>query len=177
MLIFETLVVTANLVTDSSSDAVGITVTGPMINPLNYGRFAKGDNFQVLSIGLIAPEGLTLSGLITQPNKPYFGLYGGELSTPINYFTLNIFSMKPSVAKDYIYILSENMDVSVMGLSQYSSYIRGSTGESVQNDFAIYLEQSNIYFSMIGLPSSLNNKVITIYPYIKIAHNFPLTRI
>jgi hypothetical protein len=131
---------------------------------------AMGDNFRVLSCGLILPESFTFLKRATVASLPLYGLLiRGSPSTDIYY--------SPSFSGSEFYLPMENYEfvLDVFCNCAYT-YKGGAPASNLQKEnfyFTYYAGDINV--SMLGVPATLNLKTFYIIPFIKILHNTELT--
>lgn len=170
-----------------------VDTTGPLFKPVAYPApvpvdyltagdytcvFTKGDNFVLMSGGLVMPLSFQIDRGQGVAQWPYIRFYMYAYGQT----TGNIYKLKEvsgAGATPSFYMPMENYDspVDIFIDIQNQDPVGGQYLKN--EDFTIGVSQA-LYFtnvSMAGIPASLNATTQFILPYVKILHNFPLTNI
>jgi hypothetical protein len=143
-----------------------------LFNANGLASFINGDNFSILSAGLVFPESFT-------PWKDPADL--GILGLPVdNIFIQGIsadFYHIDVIGKvDNLFVPMENFELNT------DVFVRCKKQENVAHpgtflneNFYLVTDNSNtIKISMKNVPAAFNGKIFSITPFFKILHNFPL---
>jgi hypothetical protein len=163
---------TVNTAVDYVATAFPAAPPLTLFNANGKGTFTNGDNFSILSAGIIFPEAFT-------PWKDPADL--GILGLPVN----NIFIKGASGDFYHIDVIGDvdnlflpmenfelNMDIFVKCKNQENI---AHPGTFLNENFFLVTDNTNtIKVSMKGIPAALNGKVLSIQPFFKILHNLPL---
>lgn len=163
----------ANNAVDSVLTAYKPATNGQLFNADNHKTFRAGDNFTIISAGFIMPESYTLwknmadiapGDAMQRTNWRLWGTSGDLYTIDGLGSGANIFFPMES----YELILDININVPAQ---RNLSHSPGFLTES------FYLEVlfTSMKISQRGQPAAFNTKEFIITPFIKIAHNFPLT--
>jgi hypothetical protein len=144
--------------------------------------FAQGDNFTILSFGIIMPLSFQFDRRVTLGNTPIFAIsFYGVGQTSGNGYYFNEISSQQS---GYLYITVENYDIALdlfidlqnqppAGIAP-PTYIKNEEFNlNMEINFNVY-PFSGIGISMAGVPASLDGTVQTVTPYMKLLHNYPM---
>lgn len=162
-------------VTDVAVSSGSIVLYNPALNAL----FQKGDNFRILSYGVVFPEAYTtwvntsaadvhnqiiLLAVASPSGDLYqieaFGNSDGRLHFPMENFDLPL----DAFVDARISITKQNPPHNYLG---ENFYLRVTFMSGI----------NTIRVSMAGIPDSEHDKVYPVFPYIKIMHNQDLTAI
>ena len=159
-----------------------------LLNVAGYHTFEVGDNFTILSYGIVLPLSFQLDRSLNlspgtdpyQLTSPTFGMtllaHGIITNAPYSLREVSSFEGSRSLC-----LIMENFDTAA------NIFINIQNQEEVLEhnikDEPFYLEMTlyglgeveDIAVSMAGVPDSLNGTRQYITPYIKVVHNFPLT--
>jgi hypothetical protein len=142
---------------------------GRLINFPGKQKFQAGDSFKLLSLGLVMPESTTLSKGILWLPLPYMSLQAeGAVSTEIY--------SSPNFSGGQLFIPSENMELVLNTFydCKDSFQVAHPTIYLTSEQFYLIGSIGNINVSMLGIPVSMNGKVLTIGMFYKILHTLPL---
>ena len=177
---------------DSPSFVANTSASGvPLLNPTNsiftplgllgYGylknadgkyRFNQGDNINLLSMGLVMPEGFLLSSsdALSQADMIKIQLLLQSVSTPGDVFKINNFQDQALPFVNY-----------EIPLGQFIEPTKASQTLSpfplLQDAFSLIFTMFNTgalqLVSMLGVPSLYNGKAFYAPFFVKISHNYP----
>lgn len=150
----------------------------PVVDPTaNNGEqlatFLNGDCFTILSAGFILPEAFTAwrnkaDYVAPKLSLPRILIYLKGVTTGF-YYSLNVF------AADNVFVPLENLETGLDVFVDVTQLLSNTIPPHLLNEnFTIQLSVQPFNVSMIGAPGVLNGKVLTVLPFIKVAHNFPL---
>jgi hypothetical protein len=166
-----------------------VDTTGPLYVPIVYpagpplkylitgdGKytFAKGDNFVIMTCGLVMPLSFQLDR--SNVTWPYirFSMNAFGVTTGKTYILKEI---SGSGAAPVFYLPMENYDVSmdVFIDIQNQDPVAGDYLKNETFTIGVSLDLYLTDVSMVGVPAALNAKDMFVTPYVKILHNFALT--
>ena len=127
----------------------------------------KGDNFSILSAGLLLPEAFTLYKNSGIKSLPTFGIRMQGVTSGATY-NIDAFGFVNLVS-----VPMENhetaFDLFVDCSKQYRNAVLPL--HYLDENFLIYTDSASFKISMLGVPAALNGKVFPIIPFIKVSHN------
>jgi hypothetical protein len=142
---------------------------GRLINFAGKQIFQAGDSFKLLALGIILPEATTLfKGPLWLP-LPYMSLQAeGAVSTEIY--------SNPNFSSGQLFLPSENMEfvLNTFYDCKDSFQMAFPTIYLTSERFYLIGAIGNINVSMLGIPVSLNTKLLQIGMFYKILHTLPL---
>lgn len=144
-----------------------------LANGFNHSLFAKGDSFILLSYGVMLPENFTF-WMGTSSPMPSISLFGNDIASGIPIpFSLPCFKyFNPAL---YASVLTEeNKEHEIDGFCNYNDFKHGA----VKVSGAFFLScnfHDNINISMLNVPAAIDKEPQYAFPFVKVAHNFPLS--
>jgi len=148
--------------------------TNIMKNSDGHGTFAAGDNFTILAAGYILPESYTLwknradFGANASTQRANFRIYGKVSG--------DLYSIDGLGSAATIFYPLENyeheLDIFIDSTAQNNL---SHLGLKLTESFYISCLLSPMNISQRGQPAAFNGKTFIIVPFLKIAHNLPLT--
>jgi len=151
---------TLKFTVNNAVDYVNVTVgASDLLSTTGANIFKAGDNFIILSCGLILPENFSLSGIVAN-FSPFINL---QVSTSLDVLVGNVLEFGTSgqfspIVANYEYALGQFVNI--------NNYLT--------TDFKLKFSMA-CSISMVGINAAYNGKGISIFPFIKISHNSPLT--
>jgi hypothetical protein len=142
---------------------------GRLINFAGKQKFQAGDSFKLLSLGIIMPEATTLfKGILWLP-LPYMQL------SAVGFVSTEAYS-NPNFSSGQLFLPSENMEfvVNTFYDCKESFQMAFPTIPLTTEQFYLIGSIGNINVSMLGIPASMNGKVLMIGMFFKILHTLPL---
>jgi len=163
----------ANNATDFVLSAYPGGATNIMKNADGHGTFAAGDNFTILAAGYILPESYTLwknradlaTDSIQAANFRLIGKVSGDLYT---------ISGLGSAARLYYPLENYEHEFDIFISTPEQNNLSHPPAKLTESFYlSCLLAPMNI--SQRGQPAAFNGKTFVIVPFLKIAHNLPLT--
>ena len=153
-------------------DYVAATIpagNGRLINFAGKQKFQAGDSFKLLALGIVFPEATTLfKGPLWLP-LPYMSLKANGVTSTQDY-------SNPNFSSGQLFLPSENMEfvLNTFYDCKYSFQVAFPTIPLTSEQFYLIGSIGNINISMLGIPVSMNAKVLKIAMFYKILHTLPL---
>ncbi len=164
----------AEFVVDTSVDSVDLTPVVGATNVLYAGggssKFARGDNFIILSAGYFIPEAFALYG---------YGAAGiGKWSLPVMLFR----ALTDGGFETSLYEFGDNGMLRIpypnaeISIGTYCDPEKNSLNDNfvLKILFPNFSAPDHPQISMVGVPVSLDGKMFYVVPFVKILHNLAL---
>jgi hypothetical protein len=164
-------------IVNNAVDYLGLTypTAAPyfLVNSSGASLFQKGDNFAILSAGYNLPEG--------------FMLWKDPATLGVKQLVANMIYIYGAVShKDYhidvlgnltsVFIPLDNFELSLdvfVSCQKQSQYLVVPT-TYLSEQFSLVTGANNINVSMKSVPAAYNGKTLSLSPFFKILHNFPM---
>lgn len=137
-------------------------------NASGANQFQAGDNFSILSAGIIIPYSFT----------PYVSntenAAANRLKIQIDDTAGRAYSLPELGAESQVHIPLENYEVGLGIFIPVVTKTRDNGGQLLTGNFLLRYAITGMVISMLSVPLDFAGMSIPVFPYLKIIHNFPM---
>jgi hypothetical protein len=144
-------------------------VNAYLINASSKRIFQAGDNFTILSFGILIPGAFSMVVDLNESiaNTMELKLVKEDATSTYNILPLSTYST--------IFIPLDNFENVINTFVDLKRNLAYAGGADVPFSGNFKLDLSILaYISMLGIPASLDGKIISVAPFVKILHNLPM---